>query len=381
MSKYDVAIIGAGPAGSTVGYLLSKLGFRVLLIDKSKFPRQKLCGGLLTFKTYKLVKRIFSLSNKDFSKLINFSSKAFRLYYKDNLILKGKSEKPFYFVDRDKYDLFFVEKAKQQGAKIVEGECVVNFKPSSNEIVTSSQKRYKAKFIIGADGVNSIIRKNLPIFDHKKWINNLAIAMEVFVNDLDIREPHIYLGVVDIGYGWIFPNRNKIIVGLGGLMKNKRENFVKKFREFLNKFGLKDSNKIKGHLVPSGNFIEKPIYGNTLLVGDAAGFVDPLLGEGIFYAHRSGEIAAWSIYFHLKENQNLECIYGKLLRKYLLPQLKCAKKARKIFFKSAFAFQYFPFRFFLRLFQDQMIDVVHGTKFYNPLKRWKKCCEPIQSAE
>ena len=379
MNKYyDAIIIGAGPAGSTAGYLLSKFGLKVLLIDKSKFPRQKLCGGLLTFKTYELVKRIFSLSNNDFNKLISFSSKTFRLYYKDNLIFKGKSKNPFYFVERDKYDLFFVEKAKQQGAKVVDGEHVVNFKPSSNEIVTSSQKRYKAEFIIGADGVNSVIRKNIPIFDHQKWKNDLAIAMEVFVNDLDIREPHIYLGVVDIGYGWIFPNRNKVIVGLGGLMKNERENFVKKFREFLNKFGLKDSDKIKGHLVPYGNFIENPIYGNTILIGDAAGFVDPLLGEGIFYAHRSGELAAWSIYFHLKENQDLGYVYGKLLRKYLLPQLKYAKKVRKIFFKMAFAFQYFPFQLFLKLFQDQMMDVVHGTKFYNPLKRWEKCYEPIQ---
>ena len=108
MDKYDVIIIGAGPAGSTAGYLLSKFGLRVLLIDKSNFPRQKLCGGLLTFKTYELIKRIFTLSSNDFDKLINFSSKTFKLYYKDNLLLDGESDKPFYFVERDKYDLFFV---------------------------------------------------------------------------------------------------------------------------------------------------------------------------------------------------------------------------------------------------------------------------------
>lgn len=373
MDKYDVIIIGAGPAGSTAGYLLSKFGLRVLLIDKSNFPRQKLCGGLLTFKTYELIKRIFTLSSNDFDKLINFSSKTFKLYYKDNLLLDGESDKPFYFVERDKYDLFFVGKAKQQGAEIIEGERVVNFKLSSKEIITSSQKRYKAKFIIGADGVNSIIRKNLPIFDHQKWKNDLSIAIEIFVNDLNIREPHLYLGFIDTGYGWIFPNRNKTIVGLGGLMKNQKENFVKKIKDFLNKLDLKDSDKIKGHLVPYGNFIEKPIYRNTILIGDAAGLVDPLLGEGIFYAHRSGEIAAWSIYYHLKEKHELEYVYVRLLEKYLLPQLKYAKKVRKMFFRNAFAFRYFPFRLFLKIFQDQMMDIVHGIKFYNPLKRWEKC--------
>ena len=205
--------------------------------------------------------------------------------------------------------------------------------------------------------MNSVIRKNLPIFDDQKWKKDLGIAMEVFVNDLDVREPRIYLGVVNIGYGWIFPNRNKAIVGLGGLIK--KENFIEKFRSFVSKFGLKSLREIKGHLVPYGNFIEKPVFGNTLLVGDAAGFANPLTGEGIFYAHKSGELAARSIYFHLKENQNLEKVYGKLLRKYLLRRLKYAKKVRKMFFKTAFAFQYFPFRLFLRLFQDKIVDAVH----------------------
>ncbi len=156
-------------------------------------------------------------------------------------------------------------------------------------------------------------------------------------------------------------------------MKNQKENFDKKIKDFLNKLDLKDSDKIKGHLVPYGNFIEKPIYRNTILIGDAAGLVDPLLGEGIFYAHRSGEIAAWSIYYHLKEKHELEYVYVRLLEKYLLPQLKYAKKVRKMFFRNAFAFRYFPFRLFLKLFQDQMMDIVHGIKFYNPLKRWEKC--------
>ena len=378
MNKYyDVIIVGAGPAGSTAGYLLSKFGLKVLLIEKFKLPRQKLCAGLITFKTYELIKRIFNLSNNDFNKLINFSSKTFKLYYRDKLISSGKSSQAFYFVERDKYDLFFVEKARQQGTEVIDGECIIDFKLSLNEVITFSQKRYKAKFIIGADGVNSVIRKNLPIFDYQKWRNNLAVTMEVFVDDISIREPCLYLGFINIGYGWVFPNKDKNIVGFGGLLKNEKETLIEKFRYFLKRLGFKTSNKIKAHLVPYGNFIEKPIYENTILVGDAAGFVDPLLGEGIFYAHRSGEIAAWSIYFHLKEKYDLEYIYVKLLEKYLLPQLRCAKKAREIFFRNISMFQHFPFCLFLKFFQIWTTEMTHGIRLYN-LKRWEGCYEPIK---
>ena len=72
---YDVIIVGVGPAGSTAGYLLSKFGFKVLLIDKFNFPRQKLCGGLLTFKAYRLIARIFNLSENKLKSLVNLSSK------------------------------------------------------------------------------------------------------------------------------------------------------------------------------------------------------------------------------------------------------------------------------------------------------------------
>jgi len=374
---YDVIIVGVGPAGSTAGYLLSKFGFKVLLIDKFNFPRQKLCGGLLTFKAYRLIARIFNLSENKIKSLVNLSSKNFKVYYKDVLLLSGESDKPFYFVERDKYDSFFVKMAKQHGADIIEGESVIDFNPSLNEIITSSQKRFKAKFIIGADGVNSVIRRKLPIFDQQKWKKDLAIAMEIFTNNSNIREPHIYFGFVDIGYGWIFPNRDKTIIGLGGLMRNKNQNFTNKFRSFLDRLNFEDPNNIKGHLVPYGNFIKKPIYRNTILIGDAAGFADPLLGEGIFFAHRSGEIAAWSVYYHLKEKYDLKTIYLHLLDKYIFPQFKCAKRVRGLFFKNSRLFQYLPCKLFLTLFQSKLLEVVHGIKLYN-LRRWEECYETIQ---
>jgi len=373
MLYYDVIVVGAGPAGSTTAYLLAKFGLNVLLVDKAKFPRPKLCGGLLTFKTYKLVSRIFDFSEDQFKNLINFSCNSFKLYYKNKLLFIGKLDNPFYLVERDKYDFFFLKLAQEQGVDILEGEKVIDFDPFSNEIRTSSQK-LKGKFIVGADGVNSLIRKKFPSFDRKKWYRNLAIAIEIFLEDLNLKEIYMYLGFIDIGYGWIFPNKNRTIIGLGGLLKDKRSNFLDKFKYFLANLRCKNPDNIKGHLVPYGNFLKKPIYKNTLLVGDAAGFVDPLLGEGIFYAHRSGEIAAYSIYYSLKKDCNLANTYVNLLKKYIYPPLKSAQKVRRLFFRTSPIWPYFPFRLFSQNFQSYLVDIIHGLRLYN-FRKWQRCCE------
>ncbi|MHA1488006.1 MAG: FAD-dependent monooxygenase [Promethearchaeota archaeon] len=106
---YDVTIVGGGPGGSTAGYLLKRLGLNVQIIDKDIFPRQKLCGGILTFKTFKLLKRVFgetveSLLDKH---IIDYFTNRFEINYKVKRVMSSNiSQFPFYFVDRLVYDNF-----------------------------------------------------------------------------------------------------------------------------------------------------------------------------------------------------------------------------------------------------------------------------------
>lgn len=377
MADYDVIIAGAGPAGSTAGYILNKYGFKVLVIDKAVFPRQKLCGGLITFKTYELIKRIFNLSKDDLKNLIGFSSKRYKVFYQDKLIFSGVSDKTFCFIQRDKYDSFFLNILKKQGVDVIEGECIVDVNYHKNEIITSSNHRIKAKYIIGADGVNSIIRKNIPVFDFKRWKNNLAIAIETFTDEFTTDEPHIYLGFIDMGYGWVFPNKNRTILGMGRLIGSGSKKLITSFKVFLKKFHLKSLDSTKGHLFPYGNFLKRLAYDNIILAGDAGGIVDPLLGEGIFYAHRSGELSGLSIYYHnyYKRKYPLGDIYTTLMEKYLYPQLRYALKVRRIFLRKSFLSQYVLARISFIFLHRLLVDMVHGVRLYNPFRKWDDCFE------
>jgi len=361
-SKYDVIIVGGGPAGSTAGYLLSNFGFNVVIIDKSNFPRRKLCGGLISYKTLKLLNRIFDETESSLRKkhILIFQSDHYEVFYKNKRMVKNSLDIPFYFVDRQIYDSFLLEKAKEAGADLIEGEEVKAFNLSPGEVITSTGRILKAKFIVGADGVNSIMRKELFLkdeIDMHKWQHNLATALEVFIDRAEIRKtvdhPIIFFGFVNWGYSWIFPNKDSLIVGLGGLNRANKNNFLDLFHNFLALSVLNlnrgRTSKIAAHPVPAGNFLLKPVLKNVVLVGDAAGFVDPITDEGIFYAQRSAELASWAIYKSEHNNENLEISYLQLLRKYVYPELEYAKKVKWLIFVCFNKLHCYPMKILLNI--------------------------------
>ena len=105
-NRFDAIVIGAGPAGSTAAYLLAKRGFKVLLLDKKAFPRDKVCGGLLTWKTVNVLESIFQTST-DFLKsnqIILNQSLNYEVSHANGASIRGRLEHPFYFVERSAYD-------------------------------------------------------------------------------------------------------------------------------------------------------------------------------------------------------------------------------------------------------------------------------------
>lgn len=379
MHDYDVIIVGAGPAGSTAGYILSSYGFSVLIIDRSKFPRKKLCAGCLTDKTIQLLQRVYgeSISPLKEKDIMEYESCLYEITYRDKILLRKNYSRPFYFVDRTAYDDFLLGKARQVGVHVIEGEDVVSYDLLMNELRTSSKRRLKARVIIGADGANSVIRRTLSTgpFNQHTWDKNMATALEVFVDrsyvNQDIDHPIILFGFIEYGYSWVFPNKERVLIGLCGLNKMNRKRFKDSFNNLLSFMNIEGFNdiKIESHSLPCGNFLEKPVFGNTILIGDAAGFTDPLLGEGIFYAQRSGELAAHAIYRALKNEESLEGVYLKSLQETVFPDFIYAMKLRRILFKYLNRFQFIPLKILLKILGDIPVEVIHGIRTYRWFRR------------
>jgi flavin-dependent dehydrogenase len=150
--------------------------------------------------------------------------------------------------------------------------------------------------VVGADGVHSLVRRTL--FPGRAFHPGLALAFQAEVPEERLRSdyrspsPRIFLGEARWGYGWIFPRGDRRLVGMSGLIR-KNPAFSARFRVFLKRV-LADGRGAEADAAaaPAGNYLEKPGSGRVLLAGDAAGFADPLTGEGLYFAHRSAREAA-----------------------------------------------------------------------------------------
>ncbi len=381
---YDVIIVGGGPGGSTAGYILSKQGLKVVIIDKEKFPRPKLCGGLASLKTLDLLYKIFNESVSSLYKkgLINYLSDHHEIYYKfERYITRNPSPLPFFFVDRLIYDNFLLQKAKDAGAKVLEGEIIKLVDIDSCEVVLSNGEKFKSKFLIGADGANSIVRQEFiekGLIDEEHVRHKMATGIEVYINRKELKKdifdhPILIFGVVKWGYAWIFPNKDRIVVGLGALNRKNKGGFTKAIKGILSAIKLNPQYvpKIQGHPVPYGNFIYNPVYDNkVILIGDAGCYVDPMYGEGLYFSSKTGEFASLAILKYFNKSKLIEAYYMQQMRQYILPTLKNLTRLRWLCYVSVdVALKYYPIQFLIRRFEKTFLEIINGIR---PFRLWKK---------
>ncbi|MFC1578672.1 NAD(P)/FAD-dependent oxidoreductase [Thermodesulfobacteriota bacterium] len=341
-NSFDAIVIGAGPAGSTAAYLLAKSGFHVLVLDKKKFPRGKLCGGLLTRKTVRLLDEIFKTS-PDYltsNQIISHHSSSYGVNFRDNACIRGKLEYPFHFVDRQVYDSFWLNMARRSGAEFRSGDKVIFLDPSKNQVITADGHRYSGTYILGADGAPSRLLRLLTaggfIKNEKK--SGLATALELVVSrglaPALPDHPVIYFGHIRWGYAWCFPRKDLRILGICGLNEKSGKFLKRGMRQFLKtiKISTGDIGSIKSHALPYGNYLAQPGSSNILLIGDACGLADPLLGEGIYYAHKSAQLAALAVIQSYRHSQDALKIYRQHLNAAIIPELKFVRIARQIIF-------------------------------------------------
>lgn len=389
---YDVIIVGGGPAGSTAGYLLKKKGYNVLIIEKEKFPRKKLCGGFITLKSMHLLNVIFEEKVRPFKSkdILNFCVNHYEINYKAERIVSRKNTNlAFCFADRAVFDNFLLDKAKNIGTKVIEGQKVEAVDLSNCEITLSNGSKLSSKFIIGADGANSVVKQEFiskKIIKKKKYAHSMATGLEYYVNRENIEDdwfdhPILFFGFIKWGYSWMFPNKERIVVGLGGLNRKNKGNFKNCLNALTKALKINPDSiySLSGHPVPYGNFNFKPTYKDKIfLTGDAGGFVDPLFGEGIYYALETGLFAALSIDRSVKKNINPGRSYLYLLQQYIYPDLKAAKMLSRISFNPLnIKLKYHPISIIIKLLERQFVELIHGTRSFKRFQRKKNKVEDL----
>ncbi|MCR4769261.1 MAG: NAD(P)/FAD-dependent oxidoreductase [Bacteroidaceae bacterium] len=300
--KTNTLIIGAGPAGSACAIKLMKAGIECLLIDKQSFPRQKLCAGLFTQKSQNCLKNLvgetayeecMSQSSKNEEEYFNIFDKSHKL------IVSCKPSKPITLVDREKFDQWLVNHFISLGGQFKDNTTITEI-DFVQQIAKTADTEIQYEHLIAADGANShiehLLAREFPDTFSRKRKSSMCLEINTEKEDLDMKGVNIYLNIIPDSYAWVFSKKEKTCVGLVKLPDHDFD-VNSAMRRFIQELKVQHVEKypLRGAMLPIGAYMEKPYHWNTLFVGDAAGFVEPLTGEGIYYALQSGTYAAEAI--------------------------------------------------------------------------------------
>lgn len=314
----DVLVIGAGPAGSVAARLLSKAGLNVIVVDRKSFPRRKVCGDGMTPRC---TRDLYALGMGPFIRSEAFRVNHFRFHFspsKPFLVSLDLNElyPPYsYTIRRSKLDHELLRLAREEGALVLEGNRFTGLERDGDggwrvslEDGGERVRDISATFLIGADGAPSSVARSLGIKTRSNGLKGIAISCLMGgVEGLDGKMDFILDREILPGAGWIFPlSPETANVGIGVLNFN-RHRFKTNIKSLWT--GLLHSSpsasprlrkaemmeEPRAGLIPFHMFEVDPVGDGFLLVGDAAGLVNPFCGEGVAFALESGWMAAAAV--------------------------------------------------------------------------------------
>ena len=326
----DVLIIGCGPAGSTAALEARRLGLSVLVLDAKPFPRDKTCGGGLTAKIAPFLPPGFQSVVEATIRRVRFEGDADSFEVADDHPLA-------YMVMRDRFDAFLADAAISAGAEIRFGEQVKRVREEADGVRAETDRDvFYARWGIGADGVEGIVRKTIfpdrivrriPALEQERRIIRPIGGPAGDGILIDVLSPRG-------GYGWIFPKQGRLSIGVA-IFRGRGS----RLKAGLDRLASRDpaatdaaEERMRGFPIPVYRDDGRSRGSDRwLLTGDAADLVDPLFGEGIYYAVRSGLLAARAV-SDAREGAPLSR-YDALVDEALGPDLRAAGRLGEILYR------------------------------------------------
>lgn len=289
-NSYDAIVVGAGPGGSTTAHRLASAGANVLLLDRATFPRDKPCGGGVTLRA---AAQIPVSIDPVVEQIVTIAELG--LAYRRK-VERGAGDPLVLMTQRRRLDHHLAESAVAAGVEFRDGVKVTAVETDEHgATVTAGGERLRAATVVGADGVNGITARSLGLGGNR-WV---AVALEANVPNEKI-DPERWRGrflmelcALPGGYAWIFPKGDHVNVGVGGF-ESEGPRLRKHLARLCEAHAIRwdDLEEIRGFRLPCRAADSTLARGRALLVGDAAGLVDPLTGDGMYEAFLSGRYAA-----------------------------------------------------------------------------------------
>jgi geranylgeranyl reductase family protein len=360
--EFDVAIVGGGPAGSWTAYHLAIAGARVAILDGSH-PREKPCGGGLSARALDRLRPMGALPAGVDAVQARFAAPGARAA----VSLRAGAPALIVVARRD-LDSALLNAAVRRGAEHVPQRAAAFTRTDSGWTVDTSGRRLSAAWIVGADGVNSLVRRRvLEAFAR----TDISIASGYYVRGRTGTDVDIEFTSEPPGYLWSFPRPDHLAVGTCGQADatSSRDLFEASRRWIAAHVPTTDECLTAyswpiPSLTPDSLRRQRSAGDRWLLIGDAAGLVDPITREGIFFALQSAEFAASSL-----SGGNVAGTYSRLLARHIHPELARAARMKERFFGPTFS------RLLVRALDRSeriaaiMADLVAGRQTYHGLRR------------
>jgi len=354
----DALIVGAGPAGTHLAWLLAARGIDVAIIERQDFPRDKVCGGGVSRKALELL-------GIDLGPVVQKTIRGAVLSWRnETATVKDMTPPAACTVLRSEFDDFLLRRACGAGARFHPATAFVDLREAAAGLVVATDRgEFRCRRLFAADGANSAVRDRV----FGRGLVHYVPALEALVQLDDEalarfgdRAVFDFAGTAN-GYGWIFPKRDHANVGVyspfgGRGLRASLEALMARYAP------LRGAGRVdyRGWIVPLANCRDEYARGRVSLLGDAAGLAEALFGEGIYFALRSAQLAAQAVTESGLDNGGER--YCELLRRQLCPELRTARRMAGLLYRvPQFSFRHLVLN---ERINDDFAGLISGTMSY-----------------